>query len=103
MKNEAFAEAAVRLVASVNAKADEPALKELARHFEVPFFTIPAEDLAEIPVPHPSERVSRAVGTSSVAEAAALYAAHGGSLVLPKVKGRAWTLAVALGKVTRDG
>lgn len=92
-----LAPGAVALVASVDAKADEQALRELARGLGAPFATFPAEALAEVPVPNPSERVSRAVGTASVAEAAALTACRGGRLILPKVAGRTWTLAVALG------
>lgn len=86
---------AAAVVASVDAKADEPALRELAGSLEVPFRTFPPAVLAAIAVPTPSRRVAAAVGTPSVSEAAAL-AAGGSELVLPKVKGQAWTLAVAL-------
>lgn len=91
-----LAEGAVGRVASVDAKAREPALRELARDLGVPYRTHSAEELACVPVPNPSGRVARAVGTPSVAEAAALAGSGGGRLVLPKVKGRSWTVAVAL-------
>jgi len=97
LEKEGFAPGAVARVASVDAKADEPALHELARSLGVPFVTFPAETLDAVPVPNPSDRVSRAVGTASVAEAAALAAAPSSRLVTPKVKGRSWTLSVALG------
>jgi cobalt-precorrin 5A hydrolase len=97
-----LAAGAVALVASVDAKAEEPALLELASSLGVPFATFPAETLAAVPVPNPSERVAREVGTASVAEAAALAGAGGGRLILPKVKGSSWTLAVALEKATGE-
>lgn len=97
LEGAGLAEGAVKQVASVDAKAREPALGELARGLDVPFVTFPSAVLAAVPVPNPSPRVFRAVGTPSVAEAAALAASGGGRLVLPKVKGRSWTLAVALG------
>jgi cobalamin biosynthesis protein CbiG len=86
---------AVAEVVSVDDKAAEPALLELARSLGVPFRTFPAAALRRIPVPTPSRRVAEAVGTESVSEAAALLAASGGSLLLPKVKGKTWTLSVA--------
>jgi cobalamin biosynthesis protein CbiG len=91
---------AVGVVASVDAKKDEPALRALARSFGVPFRTFRADRLAGVPVPTPSARVQEAVGTASVSEAAAVAAA-GGPLILPKVKGSVWTLAVALGPLPR--
>ena len=81
-----LAPGAVGRVVSVDAKADEPALHTLAASLEVPFTTFSAEELAPIVVPSPSPRVAQAVGTPSVAEAAALRAS-GGKLLLPEVKG----------------
>jgi cobalt-precorrin 5A hydrolase len=91
-----LAEAAVAQLVSVAAKADEPALCQLARVLGVPFRTFAAEELQGVQVPTPSARVAEAVGTPSVAEASALTAS-GGALILPKVKGPDWTAAVALG------
>jgi cobalt-precorrin 5A hydrolase len=65
----------IAAVASIDLKADEPGLAELAaRHgWRLRFYR--AEELARVPVPHPSETVRRHTGTPSVAEAAALLAA----------------------------
>ncbi|MDF1552995.1 MAG: cobalamin biosynthesis protein [Deferrisomatales bacterium] len=93
-----LAEGAVADVASVDAKADEPALHALAAMLGVAFRVFPSAELGEVDVPSPSARVSRAVGTASVSEAAALVASGGGELLLPKQKDAVWTLAVALGK-----
>jgi len=62
----------VRHIATVQAKADEPGLQAAAAARGWPVVTFPAGRLAAVPVPNPSEVVRRAVGTPSVAEAAAL-------------------------------
>ncbi|MEV4461482.1 precorrin-3B C(17)-methyltransferase, partial [Microbispora sp. NPDC049633] len=82
----------VRL-ATADVKADEAGIVAAARALGVPLVTHPAERLAGVTVPHPSEVVRRAVGTPSVAEAAAL--ADGGDLVVPKRRSAMATAAVA--------
>ncbi|WP_330176432.1 precorrin-3B C(17)-methyltransferase [Streptomyces sp. NBC_01498] len=73
--------------ATVDAKADEPGVVGAAARFGVPLRTYPAEVLASIAVPNPSDAPLAAVGTPSVAEAAALAAAGpGGELLVPKRK-----------------
>ena len=68
---------AVGCVATVDRKAAEPAIVELAAALGVPLRAFPADVLAAVPVPNPSGIVEAAVGTPSVAEAAALAAAGG--------------------------
>lgn len=63
-------------------------------HAEVAFFT--ADELAAVDVPNPSETVAKHVGTPSVCEAAAILGSNHGQLVIPKVKGRNWTAALAI-------
>ena len=91
-----WSELSLTAVATVDAKAGEPALHRLSEELGVPLQVFPAEALEAVEVPTPSERVRRAVGTPSVAEAAALAASPGGRLALPKVKGSTWTLALAV-------
>jgi cobalamin biosynthesis protein CbiG len=81
-------------VASVDRRAQEPALTALAERFAVPLLTYPAHELAEIDVPTPSATVAAHVGTRSVAEAAALVAAQG-RLVVPKQRSPHATCAIA--------
>lgn len=69
---------------TVDAKAGEPGILAAASRLGVPLRTYPAEELARIEVPHPSDAPLAAVGTPSVAEAAALAA--GGELLVPKRK-----------------
>ncbi|MGK5446130.1 precorrin-3B C(17)-methyltransferase [Streptomyces radiopugnans] len=74
-------------LATVEAKAGEEGIVEAARRLGVPLRTYPAEELAAVPVPHPSDAPLAAVGTPSVAEAAALLACgEGAELVVPKRK-----------------
>ncbi|GGZ94119.1 precorrin-3B C(17)-methyltransferase [Streptomyces bluensis] len=71
-------------VATVDAKAGEPGIVGAAERLGVPVVTYTAEELAEVTVPNPSDAPLAAVGTPSVAEAAALV--RGGELLVPKRK-----------------
>ena len=78
--DEALAAAGARLLdvaalASIDLKADEPGLLALAElhGWPITFYT-PAQ-LADVPVPNPSETVRKFTGSPSVSEAAALLMA----------------------------
>ncbi|WP_327298342.1 cobalamin biosynthesis protein [Streptomyces sp. NBC_01197] len=71
-------------LATVETRAAEPGLVAAAVRLGVPLRPYSAAALARIVVPHPSDRSRAAVGTPSVAEAAALAA--GGQLLVPKRK-----------------
>ncbi|MFJ2717601.1 precorrin-3B C(17)-methyltransferase [Streptomyces sp. NPDC087437] len=71
-------------LATVDAKAEEPGVVEAARRLGVPLVTYAADELAAVDVPNPSRAPLAAVGTPSVAEAAALV--RGGELLVPKRK-----------------
>jgi cobalt-precorrin 5A hydrolase/precorrin-3B C17-methyltransferase len=84
----------VRYLATAEVKADEPGLLAAAAERGWPVITFPAGRLAAVPVPNPSEVVRRAVGTPSVAEAAALI--EPGSVLLAAKRASAHaTVAVA--------
>lgn len=70
-----LAEQSVRAVATADIKADEPGIVAFAANRGLPLLTFSAAELAAVNVPNPSEVVRAAVGTPSVAEAAALLAA----------------------------
>ncbi|MGW4389915.1 precorrin-3B C(17)-methyltransferase [Streptomyces sp. NPDC004685] len=74
----------VTRLATVDAKAGEPGIVAAAEQLGVPVVTYGAETLAAVTVPNPSDAPLDAVGTPSVAEAAALVA--GGELLVPKRK-----------------
>ncbi|NBM16348.1 precorrin-3B C(17)-methyltransferase [Streptomyces sp. GC420] len=73
-------------VATVEAKAGEPGIVGAARALGVPLRVYGAGELAGIEVPNPSRAPLDAVGTPSVAEAAALAGSGGGELLVPKRK-----------------
>ena len=87
---------------TIDVKADEPFIDILKEEeHEVEFFT--AEQLSKVEVPTPSEVVAKHVGTPSVCEAAAILGSNNGKLVIPKIKGKSWTAAVAIDrKYLRD-
>jgi cobalt-precorrin 5A hydrolase len=69
----------VAAVASIDLKAGEPGLLELAAAQGWRIVFEPAARLAEVAVPNPSQTVRQHTGTPSVAEAAALLCAGAGS------------------------
>ncbi|MEU5097496.1 precorrin-3B C(17)-methyltransferase [Streptomyces sp. NPDC020996] len=79
-------------LATVDAKAGEPGIVAAAGRLGVPLVTYPAAELAAVDVPNPSAAPLAAVGTPSVAEAAALL--RGGELLVPKRKSAMATCAV---------
>ena len=81
---------------TIDVKADEPFV-ELLRERDcenVEFFT--AEQLAAVEVPNPSQTVAKHVGTPSVCEAAAILGSNHGKLIVPKIKGKNFTVALAI-------
>jgi cobalt-precorrin 5A hydrolase/precorrin-3B C17-methyltransferase len=84
--------ASVAEVATIDRRAAHEAVAAL----RLPVRAYGQAELSAVQVPHPSSRVAAAVGTPSVAEAAALLAAGpGATLVVPKRRGRRATVAVA--------
>ena len=81
---------------TIDVKADEPFVGMLEDEYdkEVVFFT--ADELAAVEVPNPSDTVAKHVGTPSVCEASAILGSNHGKLIIPKVKGKNWTAALAI-------
>ncbi|MDY6205775.1 MAG: precorrin-4 C(11)-methyltransferase [Prevotella sp.] len=94
---------APRQICTIDVKADEPVIKEWQRKgIDVRFFT--AEELSQVEAPTPSEVVEKHVGTPGVSEPAAILGAENGVLILPKQKGKDFTVAVAIDrKYLRQG
>ncbi|MBP0462170.1 Rv2231c family pyridoxal phosphate-dependent protein CobC, partial [Streptomyces montanisoli] len=93
--------ARVARLATLDARAREPGLVAAAARLGVPLCGYTAEALAAVEVPHASEAVRAAVGTGSVAEAAAL--AGGGVLLVGKRKAAAGTATCAIAGAPADG
>ena len=95
--------AQVVAAASIDLKADEAGLLALAQVHGWAMQFYPAAQLAQVPVPHPSEAVRKHTGTPSVSEASALLAGGGlpmTALVVEKHKhcgadGRHATISIA--------
>ncbi len=85
LREQRYSLGSIGTLATVELKADEAGLLELAaRHgWQTVFYS--AEELAAVAAtPNPSEVVARCVGTPGVAEPAALLAAGAGSLLVEK-------------------
>ena len=83
----------VTALATVDAKAEEDGIVTAARQGGWPVHSYPARQLAAVPVPNPSDAVLAAVGTPSVAEAAALT--YGDELIVAKRTSAMATVALA--------
>ncbi|GAA3800561.1 precorrin-3B C(17)-methyltransferase [Streptomyces chiangmaiensis] len=101
LRDAGLCAASLAELATVDAKADEPGIVEAARRLGVPLVTYPADVLAEVDVPNPSDAPLAAVGTPSVAEAAALV--QGGELLVPKRKSAARPATATCAVVRRPG
>ncbi|MFI6157767.1 cobalamin biosynthesis protein [Kitasatospora sp. NPDC051170] len=95
LKETGYLRNAIARIATVEGKGGHPAVGWAARCLNVPVEEHPAELLAGVGVPNPSEVVGTAVGTPSVAEAAALASSGGGELLVPKRKSAKSTIAIA--------
>ncbi|OKJ90157.1 precorrin-3B C(17)-methyltransferase [Streptomyces sp. CB02400] len=101
LREAGLSAASVAELATVDAKAGEEGIVEAARLFGVPLVTYAAGKLARVEVPNPSDAPLAAVGTPSVAEAAALVG--GGELLVPKRKSAALPAMVTCAVVRRPG
>ncbi|PNE24195.1 precorrin-4 C(11)-methyltransferase [Tannerella sp. oral taxon 808] len=91
---------AIRSVATIELKKDEPLFHALAEAWGADEHVYRADELANITVPNPSQKVFDTTGVWGVAESAAQRASGGGRLVMEKQKGvlsasSDFTLAVA--------
>ncbi|MBF6329448.1 cobalamin biosynthesis protein [Nocardia transvalensis] len=85
----------IRCLATVDRRATEPGLRAAAADLAVPIVAYTSEELASVEVPNPAARTAAALGTPSVAEAAALRAAPTGELIASKRVVGGITVAVA--------
>ncbi|MBR6035418.1 MAG: cobalamin biosynthesis protein, partial [Bacteroidaceae bacterium] len=81
---------------TIDVKEDEEFCAMLVDDLEEELVFYTAEELAKVEVPNPSKTVAQHVGTPSVCEAAAILGANNGKLIVPKVKGKNWTAALAI-------
>ncbi|WP_217254190.1 precorrin-3B C(17)-methyltransferase [Streptomyces sp. AC602_WCS936] len=101
LRDAGLSAVSVAELATVDAKAEEPGIVGAAERLGVPLVTYAAEELAGVEVPNPSDAPLAAVGTPSVAEAAALVG--GGELLVPKRKSAAAPAMATCAVVRRPG
>lgn len=83
-------------IVSVDLKAEESGLLELARTLNVPIEFYTRDELNQVKtVPNPSSLVNKHIGVKSVCEAAAMLATGRTCLLIPKTANRTVTLALA--------
>ncbi len=110
LNNNNMAIASIKDVSSIDIKKDEPLLKALQSHFmSIPVNIYTANELKDIEVANPSEKVEEVTTVAGVAESSAIKSAGGGFLILEKQKGKLsdgndFTFAIAIDrKVIRQG
>ncbi|TCC05189.1 5,6-dimethylbenzimidazole synthase [Kribbella soli] len=84
----------VQLVVTIDGKENEPAVQQLVAQLGAELRTFSNDELANQPVPTPSEQVEQLKGTPSVAEAAVL--ATGAELLIPKRQTSNATVAIGV-------
>jgi cobalt-precorrin 5A hydrolase len=96
LKNHRLAGSSLRRIATIDLKADEPGLLELAKTYGVPIDFFSREKLGQIKdIQTPSTLVENHIGVKSVCEAAAILASQMGTLIVPKHKTPNVTVAIA--------
>ncbi|MFF2551713.1 cobalamin biosynthesis protein [Nocardia sp. NPDC058058] len=93
---EVLGDSVIGCLATVDRRAGELGLVAAARELGVPVMSFAPGELARVEVPNPSAVTAQALGTPSVAEAAAMLAAGGGELAVPKRVHRGIALAAAV-------
>ena len=81
---------------TIDVKQDEEFCAMLVDDLEEELVFYTAEELSKVKVPNPSTTVQKHVGTPSVCEAAAILGSNNGKLIVPKIKGKNWTAALAI-------
>jgi cobalt-precorrin 5A hydrolase len=84
----------VRMLASIDSKADETGLLEFATRHALPLSFFSRDQLAQVDTT-PSAKVRELIGIDGVCEACALVASHDGHLIIPKRVVDGVTVAIA--------
>lgn len=104
-----IAPSAIKSVSTIDIKKDEAVVARLSEWNNVKLCNIyAADELKNIEVPNPSEKVREVTGVAGVAESCAIKASDGGRLILEKQKGKLsegadFTFAVAIDRGAMRG
>lgn len=99
-----IAKESIKDISTIDLKKDEPLLENLQKDFgHIPVHIYTAEELKDIEVANPSEKVKEVTTVQGVSESAAIKSADGGQLVIEKQKGKLsegndFTFAVAISR-----
>ena len=89
--------AAVRCIATIESKAQEPGLLEFCARHALPLQSFSRAEIAAVPaIPTPSAAARAHLGVDGVCEPCALLSAPGGCLIVPKTVLDGVTVAIAL-------
>ncbi|WP_017662063.1 precorrin-3B C(17)-methyltransferase [Baaleninema simplex] len=104
LRDRGLAWESVAGIASIALKQDEVAFQTLGDRYHWPRRFFNADELSQPSVPNPSEVVEQAVGTPSVAEAAALLSAQSQELLVTKqvFKGDGGACTIAVARASRE-
>ena len=95
-KNFQLAETSLKCIATIELKADEPGLIDLAKALGVSIDFFSRNELNQVEdIQSPSAMVEKHVGVKSVCEAAAILASQMGALIVPKQTSPNVTVAIA--------
>ena len=87
---------AIRCIATIESKAQEPGLHEFCARHALPLRTFSRAEIAAVPaIPTPSAAARTHLGVDGVCEPCALLAAPGGCLIVPKTVLDGVTVAIA--------
>jgi cobalt-precorrin 5A hydrolase len=96
LANHQLAVASLASLASIDVKADESGLLNLAENLKLPLEFYDRKKLNQVKeIKNPSAVVEKHVGVKSVCEAAAILTARGGALIVPKQSTKNVTVAIA--------
>ena len=104
-----IAPSVIKSVSTIDIKKDEAVVARLSEWNNVKLCNIyAADELKDIEVPNPSEKVREVTGVAGVAESCAIKASDGGRLILEKQKGKLsegadFTFAVAIDRGAMRG
>ncbi|WP_442789942.1 cobalamin biosynthesis protein [Nocardia sp. CDC160] len=98
---EVVGDAAIRQLATIDRRAGEPGFRTAAEQLGAEAVAVSVVDLEVIQVQNPSTRVAAALGTSSVAEAAALSVSGEKELITSKTIVSGVVIAAALFRNTK--
>ncbi|QIK60385.1 precorrin-4 C(11)-methyltransferase [Dysgonomonas sp. HDW5A] len=99
-----IAMSSIKDISSIDLKKDEALLEDIQVFFKnITVNIYSADELKDIEVPNPSQKVKEVTSVSSVSEATAIKSANGGPLILEKQKavlsaGNDFTFAIAIDK-----